>query len=396
MFQPVFRAPKLIPRPTARYFVDWIECLLTPTARVRADKVFEHFVNIVAPVGRLKTTPQTPPFHAEGDFVSDHVKRILAGLGAIEQGASLAEIEELIREKAYVLEAHALEETLRSQVAFLSAYALCHDLAKHEAVSFEALPGSRGEAEGFASQLKLATEPMKTRYDKLRRAHQASGSAQTFYEAYGIRVHYPEHAHQSAADEYASTREAVLEALDIPATKSKLFTELIRCHIDVIQAFNKGPDPIKYRAFAAIAERAGLNSAVFLDLLPATIFLDAILGSLVYVNRVYSADLHILLNLFKSEREAMPERHAAREEAVRRGKKNALREALQEAQIDADTVFDLLKTPYGPVRGEVMAKVHDLIRDPDRKANFGEHINELRRRARLAQKFLHDRHLTLD
>ena len=92
----------------------------------------------------------------------------------------------------------------------------------------------------------------------------------------------------------------------------------------------------------------------------------------------------------------MPERHAARVEAVRRGRKNALRDTLKEAQIDADTVFDLLKTPYGPVRGEVMVKVHDLIRDPDKQADFGALTAELRRRARIAQKLLHDRHLTLD
>jgi hypothetical protein len=234
------------------------------------------------------------------------------------------------------------------------------------------------------------------RYDKLRRAHQASGSQRSFYESYGITVHYAEHARQGASDEYASTREAVLTTLGVPLSKAKLLTELIRCHMDVVHAFSKGPDPIRYKALATIAERAGLNATVFLDLLPATVFLDAVLGSLIDVDGVYGADVHLVLNLLKSEREAMPERHAAREEAVRRGRKNALRDTLKEAQIDADTVFDLLKTPYGPVRGEVMAKIHDLIRDPDRQTDFGELTSELRRRAGTAHRLLHDRHLTLD
>ncbi len=391
----------LMPPPAASgagpvYFLDWLTSVLTPAAEARSEKVFEHLLRVAAPLGRLKTTPQTPPFHAEGDFVVDHVKRMLAGLGAFESGATLAQIEELVREKDFVLELQALEQMLKTQTAFLSAYAVCHDLAKSDALAFSALPGSRGEAEGFTPHSLMATEPMKIRYDKLRRAHAATGATPSFYDAYGIAVHYPHHASHSASDEYASTRAAVLEALAIPAAMSKLLTELIRCHLGVIQTFSQGSDPVKYRALAAISERAGINSTVFLDFLPAIIFTDAVLGSLVYVNRVPRVELQTLLNVFKSEREAMPERHSAREEAVRRGKKTALREALKEAQIDADTVFDLLKTPYGPVRGEVMAKVHDLIRDPERKANFGELTNELRRRARLAQKFLHDQQLTLD
>lgn len=397
MFQYTPSTPKSAPGPATVYFLDWLqERVLTKDNVGRAEKLFSQLEKTASPLGRLKTTPQTPPYHAEGDFVADHVKRIFAGLGALERGASLATVEEFARERDYVLEFHALEGLLHSQADFLVAYAACHDLAKADVLSFEALAGSRGEAEGFASRTQRATEPEKIRYDKLRRAHALSGDKQSFHDTFGIIVHYPEHARSGASDEYASTREAVLSALHIPLSKAKLLTELIRCHMDVIVTFAKGPDPLKYKALAAIADRAGINTTLFLDLLPATTFLDAVLGSLVYVNGAYTADVHILLNLFRSEREAMPERHAARVEAVRRGRKTALRETLKEAQIDADTVFDLLKVPYGPVRGEVMARVHDLIRDPDRKADFGQLTNELRRRARTAQRLLADRHLTLD
>ena len=398
MFNQLYKSKKTAPGPATVYFLDWMhDRVLQPEIEQRVGKLFERLVKTASPLGRLKTTPQSPPFHAEGDMVADHVKRILCGLDAFERGASLATVEEFAREKDYVLEFMELENTLLSQADLLSVYAVCHDVAKADALFFEALPGSKGEAEGFVSRpSRLATEPELIRYDKLRRAHEASGSAQSFFETYGIIVHYPEHGRRGASDEYATTREAVLDALDVSPSKAKLFTELIRCHMEVIQGFSKGPDPVKYTALAAIAERAGLNTPVFLDLLPATVFLDSVLGSLVYVNGTYSADIHILLNLFRSEREARPERHAAREEALRRGRKTALRDVLKQAKIDADTVFELLKTPYGPVRGEVMAKVHELIRDPDRRADFGEHTDELKRRARVAKQLLNEQNLTLE
>lgn len=398
MFQDFVPSPQTAPGPETVYFLDWLnERVLIPETHVRAEKLFERLVVVASPLGRLKVAPQTPPFHAEGVFVADHVKRILAGLDALEHGESLAEVEEFAREKDYLLEFFELEQTLRSYTAWLVAYAVCHDVAKAESLWFEAATGSKGEAEGFLSKVPHeASAPEKARYDKLRRAHEASGSSVSFYDEYQIVVHYPDHARRGASDEYASTREAVLNELGVSLSMAKLLTELIRCHMEVINSFKQGPDAVKYKALAAVAERVGLNVTVFLDLLPACLFLDAVLGSLVYVNGSYKAQLDLILNLFRSEREARPDRHLAREQALKRGRKAALNEALSTAKIDANSVFELLKTPYGPVRGEVMARIHDLIRDPGRKADFGEHTDELRQRARVAQKLVNDQNLTLD
>lgn len=398
MFQDFASSPKTSPGPETAYFLDWLnERVLTTETRVRAGKLFARLAAAASPLTRLQTTPQTPPYHAEGDFVADHVKRILSGLDALEHGESLAEVEEFAREKDYLLEFYDLEQTLKTQSAWLVAYAVCHDLAKAESLWFEAAPGSKGEAEGFVSKTPHeATAPEKVRYDKLKRAHEVAGSSLSFYADYQIVVHYSDHARRAASDEYASTREAVLNELDVPLSKAKLLTELIRCHMEVIHGFKQGPDPVKYRALAAVAERIGLNVAVFLDLLPACLFLDAVLGSLVYEEGEPKADLHLLLNLFKSEREVMPARHAAREQALKRGRKAALNEALALAKIDANSVFELLKTPYGPVRGEVMARVHHLIRDPNSPADFGEQTEELRQRARVAHKLVNEQHLTIE
>ena len=398
MFNEPAHVQTAAPRPVTVYFLDWMKTeVLTPETRRRALKQFDRLAAVASPVARLKMTPQTPPYHAEGEMVADHVMRVLAGLDAFSRGVSLANVEEFIREKDFLLELHALEGTLQTQAAFLAAYAVCHDVAKADGVVFEAQPGSAGEVQGFAVRApKIASEPEKVRYDKLRRAHAAKNSQTSFFDAYGITVHYRDHSRLGASDEYASTREAVLAELEVPLSHAKVFAELIRAHMDVIHGFAQGPDPVKYRALAAIAERAGVHVPVFLDFLPATVFLDAVLGSLLYVKGEYKVDFQILFNLFRSEREAMPERHQARAEALRRGRKLEAQQALEAANIDAEAVFELLETPYGPVRGQVMAKIHQLIRDPHGTVDFGEHTAELRRRAQVAHKLLAAEHLTLD
>ncbi len=397
MFNQSLSPRKIAPAPATVYFLAWLqERALTPQALKRAEQIFDHLVKVASPLGRLKSTPQTPPWHAESEMVSGHVLRMLAGLDAFEHDQTLAEIEEIVREKDYLLEFQELEAVFRGQSAFLAAYAVCHDLAKADTVVFEAQTDSKCEAEGFATHdLRLATEPERVRYDKLRRAHAASQKANSFYADHQITVHYQDHARSGAADEYASTREAVLNFFDLPASRAKLLTELIRCHMDVILAFKHGPDPLKYRALATVAERVGLNAPVFLDLLPATLFLDAVLGSLIYAEGEYRANLALIINLFKSEREAMPDRHAAREAALHRGQKQALRDTLKEALIDADSVFALLHTSYGPVRGQVMAKIHELINNPAAEVDFGDQTAVLIQRARHANALLAERHLTL-
>ncbi|MDQ5952549.1 MAG: hypothetical protein QG626_678 [Patescibacteria group bacterium] len=391
-------APRATQAPATVYFLDWIKTYVeSKPVQARAERVFVHLVRSASPLGRLTNTPQTPPFHAEAEFVSGHVIRILAVLDALEHGASLAVIEECAREKEFLLEFFELEAVIRSQMSFLSAYAACHDVGKADTLVFTAPTGSRGQAEGFQGEaVRLATESEKTKFDKLRRAHALASPTGNFFESFQISAHYPEHAKRAAADEYASTRQAVLDVLGIPHSHAKLLAELIRCHADVIDACAHGVDAHKYRAWAAIADKAGLNVPFFLDLLPATLFLDAVLGSLSYKSGAPAIDVSLVLNIFKAEREAMPERHLAREQAFKRGRKQAVQDTLKQANIDAESVFALLKTPLGPVRGEVMRNVYHLIQSPDMKVDFGDATVELRRRARVAQTLLADQNLTLE
>ncbi|MFZ2681629.1 MAG: hypothetical protein WAZ14_00835 [Patescibacteria group bacterium] len=391
---------KKLPSPAVEtvYLFDWLQdTACNPAALARAERLWDHLVKVASPLGGLRLTPQSPPHHAESDLVSGHVLRMLACVEAFSAGQSLAQIEDFARDKVFALEFQALETTLASDGAFLAAYAACHDLGKIDTVMFQAEPGSLGEAEGFANPAeKLATDADKTRYDKLRRAHQAKDAAESFFATYKITVHYGDHARAGASDTYASTRQAVLDFLQVSDTHTRLLAELIRAHMEAIRAFAQGPDAVRYQALAGVAAKAGLNVPVFLDLLPAVVFLDAVLGSLSTSDGTPVAETEVIFNLFRSEREAMPERHAAREAAARRGHKHAVQEILTEVGLEAQAIFTLLQTPYGPVRGQVMAQVYAMIRNPDAQADFGEHTAFLKERARLAYAKLRQARLTLD
>ena len=77
-------------KPETAFFDDWInQQLRNPTImrRVR-DAYFE--AEAVAPeLTLLRTTAQSPPYHAEGPMVIDHLERMLAGFFAIVDGKSL-------------------------------------------------------------------------------------------------------------------------------------------------------------------------------------------------------------------------------------------------------------------------------------------------------------------
>ena len=382
--------------PQAEYFLDWLDReVLTQERTQAAHRLFAEVIKHASPVERLRYTPQTPPYHAEGPMVANHVERMLAGVFAFQAGVTLSQVEEFIRERDFLLEFQDLERLLKEYVPFLSAYAVCHDVGKADTLILASRAGSRGSGEGFhpgERDTRPTTEAEVIRYDKLLRAH---GDGMAFFDAYQIEAHYPGHARVSAGDMYATTREAVLDFFQLAPSHAKLLTELTRLHMDVILAFQRGPSADKYLAFGAIAERLGLNRSLFYDLLAACLFLDAVLGSLGYENGVHKADLELVLNLFKAEREAQPERHAAREESLRRGRKTALREALAEAGLAPEDVFELLQTPYGPARGRIMERVYALLRDPEAREDFGACTEEVRRRAEIVRKLLEERDLSV-
>lgn len=345
------------------------------------------------------TVAQGGKWHCEGPRLADHVERMLTMVFAIADGATLLDAEEFAREKDLALDIVALERDIRTHKAFLCAFALVHDIGKPVTLSFDAPADTRGAKEGFAVRKKDALHPAtdaeRQRYDKLCRAYavahpgtDAIKAMVGFYDAYGIAVHYHNHETAGVAHEYAAQREAVLSLVGLSGAHTKLLTELIRYHIDVLLAFSRQADAKKYEVMVARAGKAGLNVNLFLDLMLAVAFLDAVAGS-VGVEGGRPIVQHVLVpNILRAEREAAPKRHEAREEAAGREKKQAYKDALAQAGLDGESVFALLGTPIGPERGTVMAKVMAAVHDPTETPDFGGHTQEILRRAQVARERL--------
>jgi hypothetical protein len=324
----------LTPPPDRVFLLDWIEKdVLVSEAGEKARSIVAELAGKLPEVKKLIDCPQTPPHHAEGSMVESHLVRILSVLFYIGSTPT-SNIEEFAREKTLSAEWVSLFSTIATNEKFLSAYAMAHDLGKPEC---------------------LKTDD-------------------------GGRVHYLGHDRAGASPAYAYAREAILKYFGLQSFSAKLLTELIRLHMDIITTFTASPNAAEFKAFAALAGRAGLNKELFLDLAPTCLFLDAVAGSLHAEGDSKFHDLTPLLNWYRAEREAMPERHEAREAGEKRASKMAVKKAYADAHLSPEEIFELLGTPIGPIRGEIMKKIDELVRNHDAKVDFGEHTEEIRRR----------------
>ena len=103
--------PKKLQNVETRFFLDWVNDELFHSDIIRqAEDTFLQAAKQFPEIARFQTTPQSAPWHCEGPVLSDHVKRILAGIYAIVNGAQLLEIEELAREKSLAGEIYEMQE----------------------------------------------------------------------------------------------------------------------------------------------------------------------------------------------------------------------------------------------------------------------------------------------
>lgn len=382
------------------YFLDWMrERVLTDAFLRQAEDTLLAAQQEAPEIGALKKTPQTPPWHAEGPTVWHHVRRVLAGVLAIADGASLLKIEEFAREKDLVGEIAELERTIRENAGSMLAYALVHDLAKADAVTLEAPPNSKGGKEGFAAKAasrdRRANESDKLLYLKLFRAFEAGRSRMetselcaAFFDANEIRAHYFDHGKIGAGDRYRQARESIGGMYHLSADDLVHVQLGIRHHMDFLAAFGNGKNPAQFHVFQGRANRYGLDADDFLDLMLAFAFIDTTIGSLKYNEGEFSGRTQEIVNALRSEYEAIPYRRARREQRADIYARRARKAALQAAELAGDDIFSLLGTPFGPQRGEVMRKINSLIDHPAETVDFGGQTDEMRRRIERARDLL--------
>lgn len=313
-------------------------------------------------ITKYRITPQTPPNHAEGPMVIDHVVRIFALIDAIASGASIRHCTDLPSDSVIDFALNDAEAAVRESPAVFKAYALMHDIAKPDRLLLIAAPGTAGEKEGFVSASKRANEfttPSElVRFDKLRRAGLAYGIEATFGDADKAVI----------APQYESVRAAIVKACSLEVAYTKFIAELCWSHRDLEEFFITPGNESAFLTFPARAGKAGINVERFLDALLAIALVDLDIGRIGPIGPI--AVFHKLVT---AEHHAMPERHDAREARHAHQKKLRVKEILAEHQLDPNHVFPMLGTPLGPERGTVMHAIYAVIRGESSADSFGVH-----------------------
>lgn len=385
------------------YLLSWMESEILTEDRVRQAELSLKAAEKIAPsLKQYRTTPQSAPWHAEGPTVDFHIRRFICGVQAIADGKSLLDVEELAREKVIRSELLELEETIREYAGWFMTYALVHDAAKIDTVSFSSPEASRGAKEGFFGhkyQLSPhADEASRLHYLKLFRAfcvHQQEQKTEqcvaAFFDEFEIETHYLEHAKEGAGERYQNIHEKIGSVYHVEPDDLAKLQFVIRNHIDAISFFRDKPNPSKYLLLIDRVNRAGFDADDVLDLLVAAIFLDVSMGSLAYTHGQFGPDLKPILNMIKSEALAAPERKRKREEARDLAARKQKKSVLNDAGLLGKDIFDLLEIPHGPERGRFMKTIRAAIEDPAMTVDFGPHTDEVRRRLEDARRLLTQR-----
>ncbi len=375
-------------------FLDWMnKRVLIPKYQNQAEDLFEDLSNKSPEIKLLDGIPQTPPWHTEGFFVSDHIKRMLTGIFAILDGVSLFEIEEFVSKKTIGLEIEILEFTIKENVNTFLAFVFSHDIAKSDTLAFGAESGSKGEVEGFKINKKSFINPSSDQeivlYKKLLRVVQVSHPElndheilSRFFDENEISAHYYNHAIVGASSKYSNFRKKIAEYFNLTDRQVGLVRFLTRYHMNSVRSEKD------YKLLMARARKIGFDGADVADLFIAQEFLDSSIGCLRYVDGRFSIDLSSVFDFIKFEKLTESSRVMQKKKEYELLNKRALKKVLKQFKLDGDSIFELLNIPFGPDREGIMDDIRDLVLLKKESVNFGIATIEIEKRIKRARDFL--------
>ncbi|MBU4315107.1 hypothetical protein KJ673_01750 [Patescibacteria group bacterium] len=355
-------------------FLQWMDRFVMTDEFIRQarDTMYE-FEAQVSQISQIHRTPQSPKHHGEGPVMTYHLERMLCALYAICAGkADLLQIDEFAREKHLKNEIIELQEILCENAATIKAFIFIHDIAKYDCITFDAPLGSRGAREGFATPQKLPTKHLIDLYLKLLRAFEVGHSSLTqselsvaFGAEYQIKVSYKGHDKMAISSDYQGFREQIADLCRLTSRDREMVYLLVKEHIHEISFFARRPDSARYKILVALAQKAGLDGDDVLDCQLASLFLDAVVGSIACEDGKMRADINVVLNMLKSEELAVVERKQNRVKKIEGLEKKAFKTMLAGVGLGADDIFEVLKTPIGPNRAKILKEVEDAVRSPE-------------------------------
>jgi hypothetical protein len=334
-------------------------------------------------------TPQDVRFHAEGPFMREHLKLMLAVLFAmVEEKFHLIDVEEFRRLKGYEGEVDELEETFKEHASFFEAFTLFHDATKWLTATFTSLPGSRGEELGFVSVRshhfdEFAHERARERGKYLDLYHAFEGTITgvsprdvqaRFYSTYGIQVHYPHHGRKIHAPVYQDLLDRVCFAHGLSSRDRDLLDDLTTHHMEFAVDF-RSVRPIAIRRYTHLATKRGYDADDFLDLLQGCLFLDGVCGSKRLTDGNYWHDATPLVNCLRSEHNFAPWRRLEKEEEREQNEKFRRRKVFQEVGLDGGSLMDLLEMESGPDFGNALRDIQAAVIGEGEMPKFGGRID---------------------
>lgn len=344
---------------------------------LRAEAAHEPLIN------ESLRAPQTPPHHAEGPALEDHLRLALAALYAVRDDAlHLTDIEELSRVGGYEGEVEEIEETLKENAALYETFVLVHDAAKWALVYFDAPEGSSGRALGFAEETWAHREDVggaaraKARAEYLRLfdafaatrpARSRRALAAAFYAEHRIEAHYAGHDRAIHAATYRGLLARVAQRRRLAPRNVDLLETLIAHHLDPIHDFARR-SPQAVLRYHALAAKHGYDADDFVDLLQGCLFLDTVVGS-----RPNRADS--LVNFLRSEHDFAPWRRAEKERVREEARARARNAVFRATGLDGIALMDLLGMEPGPAFGRTLRRVQAAIVAGEPLPSFGRAVD---------------------
>lgn len=323
------------------------------------------------------TTPQSPPYHAEGPTLSDHLTRMLVALYALTQESlHVIDIEEFRRMKGFEGELDEMEDMIKEYVALFEVFVLCHDLGKWTMCSFESPPHSRGRELGFhmsltermdahaspkRAALREAYQELYARFAKQHPALSSSALQQLFFETYQIRVRYPWHEHAIHTPLLTQLCERVSAAHGLTDRDLNLVKDLIAWHMRPLQDFRDKVNAPAIETYIAFAKSRRYDADDFLDLLQGAEFMDKVCGSQKTRAHGLVHESTMFEHFLRAEHSWSPERMIKRGQARLQRAHEAENQAFKKAGLDGVALLSLLGMSPGPAFGRVLKMVQESI-----------------------------------
>lgn len=342
-------------------------------------------------------TPQTPPYHAEGPTVRDHLACALTAFYAILEGdLHLIDLEEFRRLKGYEGEIDELEETLKEEAAFFEAFILCHDAPKWATVSFEAEPDSSfrevfalspshyWKDEGVAERAKMRATYVAA-FKTFAYAHRGLAPAELgvqFYEQARVRTHYNGHAPLVHAPVYHALLTRTAEHYRLIDRDREMLEDVIAHHMDPIGDFCASHAATSIPKYISFAQDRGYDPDDYLDTLQAAVLLDGVFGSRRSEGGILHASHELITNFLRAEHDHAPHRRVEKEVKREAEREKQRQKRFREVGLDGVSLMELLKMEPGPAFGNLLRTVQSSVQERRPLPSVGTAQAELARRAK--------------